>query len=126
MDLVRNIGSAQDASKLLVDHALSRFSTDNLSCMVVRFDEDRLKEIIRGEPIGVDGDTHVPNGVSETDKILEAARKSMALAGIGDDPESVAEETKKKMVQKMVEEEPGPELAVDEKETVKPDVDEEK
>lgn len=29
------------ASKLLVDHALSRFSTDNLSCMIVRIDGGR-------------------------------------------------------------------------------------
>ena len=26
------------ASRLLVDHALNRFSTDNLSCMIVRID----------------------------------------------------------------------------------------
>jgi protein phosphatase PTC1 len=30
------------AAKLLVDHALAKFSTDNLSCMVVRFDKSPL------------------------------------------------------------------------------------
>ncbi|KAI2266612.1 mgpp2cl-1, protein phosphatase 2C-like protein 1 [Ophidiomyces ophidiicola] len=38
VDLIRNTHDPQAASKILVDHALSRFSTDNLSCMVVRFD----------------------------------------------------------------------------------------
>ncbi|KAF4119759.1 hypothetical protein GMORB2_4425 [Geosmithia morbida] len=34
VDLVRDMHDPVAASKLLVDHALSRFSTDNLSCMV--------------------------------------------------------------------------------------------
>ncbi|KAF4511688.1 hypothetical protein G6O67_003461 [Ophiocordyceps sinensis] len=38
VNLVRNVQEPSAASKLLVDHALSRFSTDNLSCMIVRFD----------------------------------------------------------------------------------------
>jgi protein phosphatase PTC1 len=38
VDLIRNVRNPQKASKMLVDHALARFSSDNLSCMVVRLD----------------------------------------------------------------------------------------
>lgn len=38
VDLVRNVQDPQDASKMLVDYALGRFSSDNLSCMIVRLD----------------------------------------------------------------------------------------
>lgn len=120
MDLVRNVSDAQHASKILVDHALARFSTDNLSCMVIRLDSNRVKDVVNNktDPIGVDGDpsTNVPRGVSEADKIVEGARKSMANAGIGDDPES-AEQANEEMLQKMSnneQEEPGPELSINE------------
>ncbi len=36
MDLVREIADAQDASHVLVEHALKE-STDNITAMVVRF-----------------------------------------------------------------------------------------
>ncbi|ODQ55121.1 PP2C-domain-containing protein [Saitoella complicata NRRL Y-17804] len=36
VELVRGVPDPQEASRVLVEHALSRFSTDNLSCMVVR------------------------------------------------------------------------------------------
>ncbi|KAE8154948.1 phosphatase 2C-like domain-containing protein [Aspergillus avenaceus] len=116
VDLVRNVSDAQEASKVLVDHALARFSTDNLSCMVIRFDSDRVKEVINrtADPIGVDGDPsmNVEHGVSEADKIIEGARKSMANAGLADDAES-AEKAKEEILHKMSNEEPGPELSVD-------------
>ncbi|KAG0127093.1 phosphatase 2C-like domain-containing protein [Tuber indicum] len=38
VDLVRQVQDPQEASKMLVDHALGRFSSDNLSCMIVRLD----------------------------------------------------------------------------------------
>lgn len=38
MDLVREIDDPNAAAKLLVQHALDRFSTDNLSCMIVRLE----------------------------------------------------------------------------------------
>ena len=44
VDLIRSIPDPQLASKTLVEHALSRFSTDNLSCMVVRFDAKALRD----------------------------------------------------------------------------------
>ncbi|KAJ5832487.1 hypothetical protein N7474_000798 [Penicillium riverlandense] len=120
VDLVRNIPDAQHASKVLVDHALARFSTDNLSCMVIRLDTNRLKDVVNNtaDPIGVDGDpsTNVPHGVSEADKILEGARKSMESAGLTDDAEW-AEKTNEDILQRMANananEEPGPEIATD-------------
>lgn len=69
VDLVRNMQDLTAASKLLVDHALSRFSTDNLSCMIVRFDKDAASQ-------GRDAKDGVaePDGpsamVSEVDKIV--------------------------------------------------------
>ncbi|OOF93081.1 hypothetical protein ASPCADRAFT_53644 [Aspergillus carbonarius ITEM 5010] len=117
VDLVRNVHDAQDASKILVDHALARFSTDNLSCMVIRFDSDRVKDVINRvvDPIGVDGDsaTSVDRGMSEADKIIEGARKSMASAGIADDP-ATAEKVQNEILQKMSNAEAGPELSVNE------------
>lgn len=38
VNLVRNIKDPQEASQVLVDHALQHFSTDNLTCMVIRLD----------------------------------------------------------------------------------------
>lgn len=37
MDLIQNVTDPQEASDLLLQHALSNFSTDNTSVMVVRF-----------------------------------------------------------------------------------------
>lgn len=117
VDLVRNVKDAQQASKVLVDHALARFSTDNLSCMVIRLDSNRVKEVVnnKADPIGVDGDSSITHGVSEADKIVEGARKSMADAGISDDPES-AQQAHDELLGKISdnEQEPGPELAINE------------
>ncbi|RPB15836.1 PP2C-domain-containing protein [Morchella conica CCBAS932] len=38
VDLVHAVKDPQEASKMLVDYALGRFSSDNLSCMIVRLD----------------------------------------------------------------------------------------
>ena len=62
VDLVRNVEDPQAASKSLVDHALGRFSTDNLSCMVVRFDNKALKSIQEESSIGVEGDNKTAIG----------------------------------------------------------------
>ncbi|RAL14576.1 type 2C protein phosphatase PTC1 [Aspergillus homomorphus CBS 101889] len=109
VDLIRNVPDAQEASKILVDHALARFSTDNLSCMVIRFDTDRVKEVVNrtAEPIGVEGDQDTEHGVSEADKIVEAARKSMAKAGLADNPEK-AEKAQEEILEKMASEQPEP------------------
>lgn len=69
----------QLASKMLVDHALARFSTDNLSCMVVRFDSKAVQNTVDrkngAELIGVEGDpATLRGGVSEADAIVAEAR----------------------------------------------------
>lgn len=95
---MRHIQDPQIASKMLVDHALARFSTDNLSCMIVRFDSKALQQTVdrKTEPIGVEGDpsSTIKGGISEADAIVKEARKSMNLddekKGIG--RESIKEE----------------------------------
>ncbi|KAK6350199.1 Protein phosphatase 2C 1 [Orbilia brochopaga] len=53
VDLVRTIQDPQDASKALVDHALARFSTDNLSCMIVRFETPKEPNTAAGVGLGI-------------------------------------------------------------------------
>ncbi len=57
VDLVRNVQDPVEAAQILVDHALANFSTDNLSCMIVRFNKEALLENqSRDKLIGVEGD----------------------------------------------------------------------
>jgi protein phosphatase PTC1 len=84
IDLVRKVEDPGAASKLLVDHALSRFSTDNLSCMVVRLDKQALMEnqTNKDKAIGVEGDvTTVAGKVSEAEKILKTTKAKIAEGG---------------------------------------------
>ncbi|RDW88658.1 protein phosphatase 2C [Coleophoma cylindrospora] len=124
VDLVRNVADPVAAAKQLVEYALARFSTDNLSCMVVRFDKSALLSTTK-EPsaaIGVEGDPAcIPGKISEVDKIVgEAKRKvkedgvpgvgvSGSNSGKGHDPVLIDdEETQKRIsMEKVVEEEPG-------------------
>lgn len=95
---MRHIQDPQVASKMLVDHALARFSTDNLSCMIVRFDSKAVQQSVdrKTEPIGVEGDppSTIKGGISEADAIVGEAIKTMNLdddkRGIG--RESIKEE----------------------------------
>lgn len=73
------------AAKLLVDHALAKFSTDNLSCMIVRLDKQALLENQNNKDraIGVEGDAGTGTasghtGISETEKILKSTQASIA------------------------------------------------
>ncbi|KAJ9241691.1 hypothetical protein DTO169E5_3435 [Paecilomyces variotii] len=115
VDLIRNVQDPQEASRILVDHALSRFSTDNLSCMVIRFDPARVKDVVerRIEPIGVQGDpsTLKKGGISEADKIVEGVRKSIAKADMGGVDPSLNDKLKEEAVKQSSNEELGPELA---------------
>ncbi|KAI9827746.1 MAG: Protein phosphatase 2C 1 [Thelocarpon impressellum] len=103
VDLVRNQRDPQLASKMLVDHALARFSTDNLSCMIVRFDNKAVQKTAerKADAIGVEGDPPTrKGGISEADAIvLDARRRS----GEGDAGPSVGE------IAEADEGEPGPE-----------------
>ncbi|KAI5457712.1 phosphatase 2C-like domain-containing protein [Mariannaea sp. PMI_226] len=67
VDLVRNLEDPVVASKLLVDHALNRFSTDNLSCMIVRLDSNQPNDA-----------TAIGDGTSEADKIVKDTKKKVA------------------------------------------------
>ncbi|KAK4044663.1 phosphatase 2C-like domain-containing protein [Parachaetomium inaequale] len=84
VDLVRNVPDPVAAAKLLVDHALSRFSTDNLSCMIVRLDKQALLENQNNKEkaIGVEGDaTAVSGKVSEAEKIVKTTQAKIAEGG---------------------------------------------
>ncbi|OJI95926.1 hypothetical protein ASPVEDRAFT_121917 [Aspergillus versicolor CBS 583.65] len=118
VDLVRNISDAQEASKILVDHALARFSTDNLSCMVIRLNADRHRDVASRtvDPASVDGQNVADHkrGISEADKIVEGARKSMASTGITDESETlkkVHEEGEEKL-ERLSGDEPESQLSV--------------
>ena len=76
MNLTRDMQAPVAASKFLVEHALSRFSTDNLSCMIVRFDREALKEAHKKDPIGVEGDAS--GKLSEVEKLVHNAKQSIA------------------------------------------------
>lgn len=106
VDLVRNVKDPQAASKTLVDHALSRFSTDNLSCMIVRFDNEALLARQNDSTIGVDGDAlHKKGGVSETESIVGQVKKNL-----GDVSETDLERVSGEMILEEEEADPGPEL----------------
>ncbi|KAK8117702.1 uncharacterized protein PG998_005983 [Apiospora kogelbergensis] len=82
VDLIRESSDPSAAAKQLVDHALARFSTDNLSCMVVRFDKAALLENQKDKTLGVEGDPNAPTGkVSESEKILSSTKQQIADGG---------------------------------------------
>ncbi|MCJ1238465.1 Protein phosphatase 2C 1 [Varicellaria rhodocarpa] len=116
VELIRHTQDPQAASKQLVDHALGRFSTDNLSCMVVRFDNKALQQTVerKKEPIGVEGDPSSTKrgGISEADAIIKEARKSMGdigLDGTTEERTTISPE----IIKEEEEKEPGPELDPD-------------
>ncbi|KAI0014792.1 PP2C-domain-containing protein [Xylariomycetidae sp. FL0641] len=81
VDLVREVHDPVAASKTLVDHALSRFSTDNLSCMIVRFDKAALldHQNNKDHSIGVEGDHTTGGGKSsEADQIVSSTKQKIA------------------------------------------------
>ncbi|KAI1828246.1 protein serine/threonine phosphatase 2C [Xylaria intraflava] len=80
VDLIRDKPDPVVASKLLVDHALARFSTDNLSCMIIRFDRAALlDQSNKDRPIGVEGDCASESGkVSEAEKIVGSTKQRIA------------------------------------------------
>ena len=108
--MVRHTQDPQIASKILVDHALARFSTDNLSCMIVRFDNKALLQTVerKTEPIGVEGDppSTKKGGISEADAIVKEARKSMGEGpGKSLPSDGEAEEVKARVSQDIIREE---------------------
>ena len=111
VDLIRNIKDPQQASKMLVDHALSKFSTDNLSVMVVKFDAKKTRQNATID-IGVEHESADKAAISEVEMIVNEARRHSGIP-----PEGVAmSEKEKEDLQKEVirehaaEQETGPEL----------------
>ncbi|KAI9775553.1 MAG: Protein phosphatase 2C 1 [Geoglossum umbratile] len=85
VDLIRHNQDPQDASKVLVDYALARFSTDNLSCMIVRFDNKAVQNTVdrKVEPIGVEGDPPgKEGGISEAEAIVRDAKAKALGEGV--------------------------------------------
>lgn len=79
VDLVRNTMDPGAAAKQLVDHALARFSTDNLSCMIVRFDKQGTLDQQSSKEIGVEGDSASASGkLSEAEKIINETKAKIA------------------------------------------------
>ncbi|KAB8300177.1 hypothetical protein EYC80_000403 [Monilinia laxa] len=126
VDLVRHQQDPVAAAKQLVEYALARFSTDNLSCMIVRFNRPLLVATAKDShaAIGVEGDGNMGLGkLSEADKILSESKKKVddgasnigisgsnsgaghdsKLDGAGEDGEEV-----KAPMERVVEEEPQP------------------
>ncbi|PBP23333.1 protein phosphatase 2C [Diplocarpon rosae] len=122
VDLIRSQQDPVAAAKQLVDHALARFSTDNLSCMIVRFNKSALLTTTNqpSSAIGVEGDPNSLSGkISETEKIVGDAKRKVQEDGVpgvgvsgsnsgkGHDPQPIAaEEETRKTMEKVVEEEP--------------------
>ncbi|OJD13451.1 hypothetical protein AJ78_06085 [Emergomyces pasteurianus Ep9510] len=111
VDLIRGTEDPQLASKILVDHALSRFSTDNLSCMIVRFDTKAIQQAIEQqhqprrtsattetENLGADSNNDHPlsakqlGGISEADKIVGETRKKARAGKLGAEIAATEEE----------------------------------
>ena len=108
VDLVRQIQDPQEASKKLVDYALARFSTDNLSCMVVRFDNKALRQRKNEAGMGVEGyQATLKGGVTEAEAIVAQARKSIG------EPEQSVESAAQEIIMEETEAEPGPELNIE-------------
>ncbi|CAI6332656.1 unnamed protein product [Periconia digitata] len=108
VDLVRGIQDPQAASKALVDHALARFSTDNLSCMIIRFDNKALKQRKTEAQLGVDKDAAAAKtNVSEADAIVSQARKDMSDSNVS------VENAAAEIIKEEEEHEAGPELSLD-------------
>lgn len=121
VDLVRNIKDPQAASKALVEYALNRFSTDNLTVMIVRFDNQALQQTVerKVEPIGVDGDPAAQKGgVSEADAIIAEQRQKLEESGelLDRVPSDINEEEEKE--EKV---DPGPELNIEAVEAARKD-----
>ena len=115
-DLIRDTQDVQAASKMLVEHALNRFSTDNLSVMVVRFDGQAVQQnLSKPAQIGVEGDppSTKKGGISEAEHLVGEATKGIGSPLRSEDELAVKESAKQGVMSEMreeQEEDPGPEV----------------
>ncbi|KAK9234820.1 phosphatase 2C-like domain-containing protein [Lipomyces kononenkoae] len=82
VDIIRDVKDSQQASRILIDYALAHFSMDNLTCMVVRF-EDKMAELIRKNHSAPDVDafgSFAANNNDDTDMASRAAEKVEGLS----------------------------------------------
>jgi protein phosphatase PTC1 len=108
VDLIRNTQDPQEASRVLVDHALSRFSTDNLSVMIVRFDSKQLQNNTTTD-IGVESETtHDKGAISEVEMLVNEARRNSSA--VGETALDDSTEELKDIQEQEEDQEPGPEL----------------
>lgn len=113
VDLIRNVKDPQAASKLLVDHALARFSTDNLSVMIIRFDSKILQSNAVSN-IGVETDpaAKAKGAVTEVEMIVDEAKRQSGLGDTIVSSDGSQDDVKHDIIKELNEEqEPGPELA---------------
>ncbi|TGO57752.1 hypothetical protein BCON_0062g00220 [Botryotinia convoluta] len=125
VDLVRHQQDPVAAAKQLVEYALARFSTDNLSCMIVRFNRPLLVATAKDShaAIGVEGDGNMGfDTLSEADKIVSESQQKVkggasnlgvsgSNSGAGHDPKFDGaveddEDEEKPRMESVVEEEP--------------------
>lgn len=78
VDLVRDVQDPSEGSKILVEHALSRFSTDNLSCMIVRLDKEALAQSQTRQDAEPEANNGAAAKVSEVDKIIMDTKQKIA------------------------------------------------
>lgn len=108
---MRNVPDPQAASRILVDHALARFSTDNLSIMVVRFDSKAVQQNVanQAEPIGVEGDPATKQGgLTEAEAIVLESKKKLDQSG--EATGAPLDKIPTDLIEEQEEAEPGPEL----------------
>lgn len=112
VDLIRTVHDPQEASRMLVEYALARFSTDNLSVMIVRFDSQKLQNNTKID-IGVETDASKDKGaISEVEMIVNEARRNSGIAQETAISDQDSEELKQNVIKEHEDEdqEPGPEL----------------
>lgn len=90
---MREIDDPVEASKLLVDHALNRFSTDNLSCMIVRLDGEKHAEALGA--VG-DGTSEKPGEEKEGDFKPTALGSTVEVEEEGEGEQKEKNEEEKK------------------------------
>ena len=95
---------------MLVDHALARFSTDNLTVMVVRFDPQKLMANTE-KGIGVEGEGKDRGAISEVEMIVGEARRHSNIPPDAEITEAENNDISEQVIREQEEEqEPGPEL----------------
>lgn len=112
VDLIRHVQDPQEASRMLVEYALARFSTDNLSVMIVRFDSQKLQNNTKID-IGVETEANKDKGaISEVEMIVAEARRHSGIAQEAAISDQDSEEVKQTVIKEHEDEdqEPGPEL----------------